>query len=49
MLLRTKDKVCQAAVYSILLYDWEAWPARVGYDRTLAVFDNDSTEIAYQH
>ncbi len=40
--LRTKGRVYQAVVRSILLYGCEAWPVRVADERMLEVFDNDS-------
>ncbi len=40
--LRTKGRVCQAVVRSILLYCCETWPVRVADERMLEVFDNDS-------
>ncbi len=43
MSLRTKGRVYQAVVRSILLYGCETWPIRVSDERMLEVFDNDST------
>ncbi len=40
--LRTKGRVYQAVVRSILLYGFEIWPARVADEMMLDVFDNDS-------
>ncbi len=40
--LRTKTRVYQAVVHSILLYDCVKWPVRVADERMLEVFDNDS-------
>ncbi len=40
--LRTKGRVYQAVVRSILLYGYEIWPVRVADERMLEVFDNDS-------
>ncbi len=40
--LRTKGRVYQAVVRSILLYGFEIWPARVAEERMLEVFDNYS-------
>ncbi len=40
--LRTKGRVYQAVVCSILLFDCETWPVRVANERMLEVFDNDS-------
>ncbi len=40
--LRTKGRVYQAVVRSILLYGCETWPARVADERMLEVFNNDS-------
>ncbi len=40
--LRTKGRVYQAVVRSILLYGCETWPVRVADERMLEVFDNDS-------
>ncbi len=40
--MRTKGRVYQAVVRSILLYDCETWPVRVADERMLEVFDNDS-------
>ncbi len=42
MSLRTKGRVYQAVVRSILLYGCETWPIRVADERMLEVFDNDS-------
>ncbi len=39
---RTKGRVYQAVVRSILLYGCETWPIRVSDERMLEVFDNDS-------
>ncbi len=39
--LRTKGRVYQAVVRSILLYGCEAWPVRVVDERMLEVFAND--------
>ncbi len=40
--LRTEGRVYKTVVCSILLYDCEKWLVRVGDERVLAVFDNDS-------
>ncbi len=40
--LRTKARVYQAAVRSILLYGCETWPVRVADESMLEVFDTDS-------
>ncbi len=40
--VRTKGRVYQAVVRSILLYCCETWPVRVADERMLEVFDNDS-------
>ncbi len=40
--LRTKGRVYQAVVRSILLYGCVTWPVRVADERMLEVFDNDS-------
>ncbi len=40
--LRTKSRVYQAVVCSILLHGCETWPVRVADERMLEVFDNDS-------
>ncbi len=40
--LRTKGRVYQAVVRSILLYGCETWPVRVAGERMLEVFNNDS-------
>ncbi len=40
--MRTKGRVYQAVVRSILLYGCETWPVRVADERMLEVFDNDS-------
>ncbi len=40
--LRTKGRVYQAVVRSILLYSCETWPVRVADERMLEVFENDS-------
>ncbi len=40
--LRTKGRVYQAVLRSILLYGCETWPVRVVDEKTLWVFDNDS-------
>ncbi len=40
--LRTKGRVYQAVVRSILLYGCETWPVLVANERMLEVFDNDS-------
>ncbi len=40
--MRTKRRVYQAVVRSILLYGCEIWPVRVADDRMLDAFDNDS-------
>ncbi len=40
--LRTKGRVYQAVVGSILLYCCETWPVRVADERMLEVFDNDN-------
>ncbi len=40
--LRTKGRVYQAVVSSILLYGCETWPVRVADERMLEVFNNDS-------
>ncbi len=40
--LRTKGRVYQAVVRSIVLYGCETWPVRVADERMLEVFDNDS-------
>ncbi len=40
--MRTKGRVYQAVVCSILLYGFETWPVRVADERMLEVFDNDS-------
>ncbi len=40
--MRTKGRVYQAVVRSILLYSCETWPVRVADERMLEVFDNDS-------
>ncbi len=40
--LRTKGRVYQVVVRSILLYGCETWPGRVADERMLEVFDNDS-------
>ncbi len=40
--LRTKGRVYQAVVRSILLNGCQAWPVRVTDERMLEVFDNDS-------
>ncbi len=40
--LRTKGRVYQAVVRSILLYGCETWPVRVADERMLEVSDNDS-------
>ncbi len=40
--LRTKGRVYQTVVRSILLYGCETWPVRVADERMLEVFDNDS-------
>ncbi len=42
MSLRTKGRVYQAEVRSILLYGCETWPVRVADERMLEVFDNAS-------
>ncbi len=42
ILLRTKGRVYQAVVRSILLYGCETWPVRVAEERSLEAFDNDS-------
>ncbi len=39
--MRTKGRVYQAVMRSILLYGCETWPVRVADERTLEVFDND--------
>ncbi len=41
-MLRTKGRVYQALVRSILLYGCETWPVRVADEMTLEVFDNGS-------
>ncbi len=41
--LRTKGRVYQAVVRSILPYGCVTWPVRVADERMLEVFDNDST------
>ncbi len=40
--MRTKDRVYQAVVRSILLYGFETWPVRVANERMFGVFDNDN-------
>ncbi len=40
--MRTKGRVYQVVVRSILLYGCETWPVRVADERMLEVFDNDS-------
>ncbi len=40
--MRTKGRIYQAVVRSILLYGCETWPVRVADERMLEVFDNDS-------
>ncbi len=40
--MRTKGRVYQVVVRSILLYGCEAWPVRVANGRMLEVFANDS-------
>ncbi len=40
--LRTKGRVYQAVVCSIVLYGCETWPVRVADERVLEVFENDS-------
>ncbi len=40
--LRTKGRVYQTVVRSILLYGCGTWPVRVADERMLEVFDNDS-------
>ncbi len=40
--LRTKGRVYQAVMRSILLYGCETWHVRVADERMLEVFDNDS-------
>ncbi len=40
--LRTKGRVYQVVVRSILLYNCETWPVRVAYEMMLEVFVNDS-------
>ncbi len=40
--MRTKGRVYQAVVRSVLLYGCETWPVRVAGERVLEVFDNDS-------
>ncbi len=40
--LRTKGRVYQAVVRSILLYGCKTWPVRVADERMLEVFGNDS-------
>ncbi len=40
--LRTKNRVYQAVLRSILLYGCETWPVPVADERMLEVFDNDS-------
>ncbi len=42
ILLRTKERVYQAVVRSILLNGCETWPARVADERMLEVLQNDS-------
>ncbi len=42
ILLRTKDRVYEAMLRTILLYGCETWPARVGNERILAVLDNNN-------
>ncbi len=42
MSLRTKGRVYQAVMRSILLYSCETWPVRVADERMLEVFDNDN-------
>ncbi len=42
ILLRTKDRIYQTVVRSILLCGCEAWPVRVADQRMLVVFENDS-------
>ncbi len=41
--MRTKGRVYQVVVRSILLYGCESWPVRVADERMLEVFDNDSS------
>ncbi len=43
--LRTKDRVYQAVVRSILLDGCETWPVRVADERMLEVFDNGSSTM----
>ncbi len=40
--LRTKSRIYQAVVCSILLYGWEIWPRRVDNEKMLDLCDNDS-------
>ncbi len=40
--MRTKGRVYQAVVRSILLDGCETWPVRVADEKMLEVFDNDS-------
>ncbi len=40
--MRTKGRVYQTVVRSILLYGCETWPVREADERMLEVFDNDS-------
>ncbi len=42
--MRTKGRLYQAVVRSILLYGCETWPVRVADERMLKVFDNDSIQ-----
>ncbi len=42
MSLRSKGRVYQAVVRSILLYGCKTWPVREVDERMLEVFDNDS-------
>ncbi len=46
ILLRTKSRVYQAVVRSILPYGGETWPVRVADEMMLEVFDNDSIRHA---
>ncbi len=39
--MRTKGRIYQALVCSILLYGCETWPVRGADERILEIFDND--------